>query len=202
MKQIISREIALDYGHTLPNHFSFCNQIHGHRAKVICYFEGDVCTESGSSSQGMVLDFKICKEIMMEKIHDKLDHGFAVWEKDTETILVDKNMDGNESVALSTLEFIRARNSKILITEQPPTAEYLAQWAFIQVYIALNKRLAREGVELVGKLKLVRIQWFETPNNCAEFNLSNYKEWMEKLDLEKPKNKISMNEYSTSYVMK
>ena len=60
----ISKRIELDYGHTLPNHYSFCNQIHGHRAFVVAEVEGDVNKSRGTSGEGMVLDFKFLKEII------------------------------------------------------------------------------------------------------------------------------------------
>lgn len=135
----IKREIQLDYGHTLPNHFSFCNQLHGHRGRVIATVEGDVNTIEGNSSQGMVLDFKILKELMTTHIHDVLDHGFAVWEKDT--------LD---------LEFVTRRNTKYLITPEPPTAEYLAKWSFNQLQPLLPPQL-----------RLVSMEWYETVCSSA-----------------------------------
>lgn len=140
----ISREIGLDYGHTLPNHFSFCNQLHGHRGRVIATVEGEVNTSEGSSSQGMVFDFKILKELMVSEIHDPLDHGFAVWEKDTKD-----------------LEFVVNRNTKYLITPEPPTAEYLAKWAFQQLASKLPKELT-----------LVDVKWYETPGAEATYAVS------------------------------
>ena len=143
----VSRSIELDYGHTLPNHYSFCNQLHGHRAKVIAKVEGDVITETDNSSQGMVMDFKFMKEIMMKHIHDVIDHGFAVWKKDEED-----------------LAFIKKRNTKILVTDEPPTAEYLAKWAYIQI----NKHIPK-GV------KLKEVIWYETPNGFATYTELNFK---------------------------
>jgi 6-pyruvoyltetrahydropterin/6-carboxytetrahydropterin synthase len=138
---IVSREIGIDYGHTLPNHFSFCNQLHGHRARVIAEVDGEIVTKDNDSSQGMVLDFKILKQKMMEKLHDVLDHGFAVWKDDKED-----------------LEYIKKRNSKYLITDEPPTAEFLAKWAFNQL-----------KDEFPENIKLVKITWYETPNSYAVY---------------------------------
>ena len=138
---LITRKIEIDYGHTLPNHFSFCNQLHGHRGVIEAGIEGNVCIKEGDSSQGMVLDFKIIKQIMMEEIHEVLDHGFAVWEKDKED-----------------LDFVVKRNKKVLITSEPPTAEYLAKWAFYKI----KKRLPLE-------LKLKYLIWGETPNSTATY---------------------------------
>ena len=140
-KTLISKTIELDYGHTLPNHYSFCNQIHGHRATVIAYVIGDVSSTPGTSGQGMVLDFKILKELMMSEIHDKLDHGFAVWKKDKKD-----------------LEFIVQRNSRYLITDNPPTAEYLAEWSFKQI-----------KDKIPNNLKLIKVDWYETPTSCATY---------------------------------
>lgn len=140
-KIIICRRIELDYGHTLPNHYSFCNQIHGHRAVIEAYVSGEVNTTPGDSSEGMVLDFSILKKLMMEHIHGVLDHGFAVWDQDAED-----------------RAFIEQRNSKVLVTPQPPTAEYLAEWAFHQV-----------GPHLPQDIALERIVWWETPNSRAVY---------------------------------
>ena len=141
VKTLVSRSIEIDYGHTLPNHFSFCNQIHGHRAKIVICVEGDICKIKGASEEGMVFDFKILKDLLIEVVHNRLDHGFAVWKKD-----------------LKDLDFIQHRNKRCLITEEPPTAECLAEWAFTEL-------VAR----LPPKITLVRVEWHETPSSIAIF---------------------------------
>ncbi|TLU81785.1 MAG: 6-carboxytetrahydropterin synthase [Chlorobium sp.] len=139
---LISRKIEIDYGHTLPNSFSFCNQLHGHRGVVVATVEGELIERNGDAEEGMVMDFKFLKEIMRLHIHDKLDHGFAVWKDDHED-----------------LEFILKRNSRVLVTDQPPTAECLAKWAFHQIQPHLP-----QGVTLK------QLRWYETPNNWAEYD--------------------------------
>jgi len=140
----IKKEIGVDYGHTLPNHFSFCSQIHGHRARVIAIVEGAVNQDHGSSSQGMLLDFKFLKEAMMTEIHEILDHGFAVWGQDTEDV-----------------PFITKRNKKYLLTDEPPTAEYLAKWAFYQLLPKIPENI-----------KLISVEWFETPTSSATYQIT------------------------------
>ena len=95
VKAIVSRSIDIDYGHTLPNHFSFCNEIHGHRAKIVMCVEGNISKTKAASDEGMVLDFKILKDLLIEVIHNRLDHGFAIWKKD-----------------LKDLDFIQHRNKR------------------------------------------------------------------------------------------
>lgn len=140
-KMLVTKTIELDYGHTLPNHYSFCNQLHGHRARVEATVEGEVCKIPGDSSQGMVLDFKFLKEAMMVNIHDLLDHGFAVWKEDKED-----------------LEYVVNRNNKYLITDEPPTAEYLAKWAYNQIQ-----------PNIPNGLSLTQVKWFETPTSFATY---------------------------------
>ena len=137
----ISKTIELDYGHTLPNHHSFCSEMHGHRAKVVAYVSGFIDRSEEASSEGMVLDFSFLKKVMMEQIHAVLDHGFAVWQHDGED-----------------LEFILKRNKKVLVTEMPPTAECLAEWAYKQIVS-----------EIPGQLHLDKVEWWETPNSCAQY---------------------------------
>jgi 6-pyruvoyltetrahydropterin/6-carboxytetrahydropterin synthase len=137
----ISRKIEIDYGHTLPNHFSFCNQLHGHRGVVVATVEGPVVERSGDSEEGMVMDFRFLKEIMVEHIHNRLDHGFAVWKEDHED-----------------LEFITKRNTRVLVTDEPPTAEYLAKWAFNEIRSRLPENII-----------LKNLRWYETPNNWADY---------------------------------
>jgi 6-pyruvoyltetrahydropterin/6-carboxytetrahydropterin synthase len=140
-KTMVVREIGIDYGHTLQNHFDFCSQIHGHRATVEAYVLGPIQQEEGSS-KGMVMDFHFLKKALMEKVHDRLDHEFAVCENNK-----------------SDLEFIEGRNENPLVLDKPPTAENLARWAYQEV-----------AKEIPEECDLVKIVWHETPNNRAIYN--------------------------------
>lgn len=144
----VSKRIELDYGHTLPNHYSFCNQLHGHRGFVEAYVTGVVVDTPGDSSQGMVLDFTILKKTMMDKVHGLLDHGFAVWKDDKED-----------------LDFVVKRNTRFLITNEPPTAEFLVKWAYSQIVSGLPSALT-----------LDKVIWYETPTSAAYYTRED---WLE-----------------------
>ena len=145
---IISKQIEVDYGHTLPEHSGFCNQIHGHRAKIIAFVQGDVKVNSGSD-KGMIIDFGIIKKLMMQYIHSRIDHGFAVWEYDK-----------------TTMEFIAVRNNpdKVVILSEPPTAEALSKWAFHRLVYHIA----------IENLLLTQIHWHETPNSIAYYTIQDY----------------------------
>jgi 6-pyruvoyltetrahydropterin/6-carboxytetrahydropterin synthase len=165
----IVRSIEIDYGHTLPHHYGFCNQIHGHRAKIECVFEGVVQNDIGESDHGMVMDFSICKKIMMQEIHEVLDHGFAIWNKEEEDfVMIRKDtwttnpIPYEQLYKFSLLEIIRTRNSKVLELDRPPTAEVLGEYFFGKIEKALTN--------LDSLVKLVELVWWETPNNRAIVN--------------------------------
>ena len=71
---IISRKIELDYGHTLPNSFSFCNQLHGHRGTVVATVEGKIIDRKGDLQEDMVMDFKLLNDIMVQYVNNWADY--------------------------------------------------------------------------------------------------------------------------------
>lgn len=55
--------------HFLTKYHGKCENLHGHNYKVIITIEGEV------KEDGMVIDFKIIKDIVNKKVMDKLDHS-------------------------------------------------------------------------------------------------------------------------------
>ena len=71
----IRRWIETDTGHRVPNHKSKCRNIHGHRYRWEVELEGTTVTDKGTSDEGMLMDFSDVKSILMEYIHDVVDHA-------------------------------------------------------------------------------------------------------------------------------
>ena len=84
MAYLISKEIEFDAGHRVPLHESKCKNPHGHRYRLKVEIEGKLITEGPES--GMVRDFSIVKQLMMERIHDVYDHSFIISNADLEMI--------------------------------------------------------------------------------------------------------------------
>lgn len=179
----VTRKMELDYAHVLPKHFGFCSKLHGHRGVIEATFSGDIKNEG--SSTGMIEDFKILKTAMMETIHAKLDHCFAVWKDDTEPIFIRYQPIQRNSpvkflvdeptgitIEVTTLEFVKARNGdRVLVTDEPPTAEYLAKWCFKE----LRKYLSKNNFDT---LRLDNVRFYETPNNWADYSYNDFCEEM------------------------
>ncbi len=54
--------------HFLTKYHGKCENLHGHNYKIVITIEGPV------KEDGMVMDFKIIKEVVKDKVLNKLDH--------------------------------------------------------------------------------------------------------------------------------
>lgn len=142
---MISKTIEIDMGHRVPNHKSKCRNLHGHRYKIEVFVDGNVKTEKGSSDEGMVIDFGDLKDVMVEVIDKRYDHGIV--------------LSTNDRFA----EKIRDFGLKTILTEDIPTAENLAKLWFFELEPALDFR----------KIKLEGVKVWETPTSTAIFTLND-----------------------------
>ncbi len=67
-KMELSSTFHFAASHFLTQYHGKCEHMHGHNYKLIVTIEGEI------KSNGMILDFKKIKEIVEEKILEKLDH--------------------------------------------------------------------------------------------------------------------------------
>ena len=138
----ITKIIQWDMGHRILNHRSVCKGLHGHRYKTEITVEGKLVNSSTKSEHGMVMDFADIKSIAKTEIHDKLDHGFMVWEKDDELIEFFKHSEGNKMI-------------KVPFTS---TAENVAQY----IFDTMSKKLSDK---FDTGLKLNSVKLWETPSS-------------------------------------
>ncbi|MFQ6610361.1 MAG: 6-pyruvoyl tetrahydropterin synthase family protein [Fidelibacterota bacterium] len=136
--------IQWDMGHRVLNHRSICKGLHGHRYRAEICFEGDLVTEKGVSEEGMVVDFSDIKKMALREVQEKLDHGFMVWDKDSELIQFFQQSEGHKPVYVPFT----------------PTAENVAKFIFEQLDGKLSDRYGTG-------LHLHSVKLWETPSSCA-----------------------------------
>ncbi len=143
----IRRFVETDTGHRVPNHKSKCRHMHGHRYRFEAEIEGDTVQETGVSEEGMLIDFSDVSAILMEHVHDIVDHAFVVYEGDSEARKAcDAMGEGHRTVVVPFI----------------PTAENLAKWAFEQVQPHISTAYG-------NRLKLVAMHVRETPKSTASW---------------------------------
>ena len=140
----ITKIIQWDMGHRILNHRSVCKGLHGHRYKAEITVEGKLVNSSNKSEHGMVMDFADIKSIAKTEIHDKLDHGFMVWEKDDELIEFFRHSEGHKMIKVSFTS----------------TAENVAQY----IFDTMSKKLSDK---FDTGLKLASVKLWETPSSYA-----------------------------------
>jgi 6-pyruvoyltetrahydropterin/6-carboxytetrahydropterin synthase len=121
---LVTKKIEIDMGHRVPNHASKCCNPHGHRYVIECGVDDKVISTTGSSSEGMVIDFGDLKKIMVEHIDSVYDHSYTIYNKDP---------------YMSLFDVMKKDNKKINVVPFVPTAENLAQHWFIILDKELKK---------------------------------------------------------------
>jgi 6-pyruvoyltetrahydropterin/6-carboxytetrahydropterin synthase len=149
---IIAKDIEFDAGHRVPNHESKCRNPHGHRYKIRVALQGQLDQTPGASTEGMLMDFGTIKDVMMEKIHDVLDHGFIVYRDDK----VMKRMFWKDAVPERCPP---EEDFKVVLFPYIPTAENLALWCFEQVRDALT----------FDNFEIESVTVWETPTSVATY---------------------------------
>lgn len=140
----ITKTIEWDMGHRVPNHKSKCRNLHGHRYRMELTLAGEINATSGDSSEGMVFDFGDIKRLMTEKIHDVLDHGFMIYERD--------------EILVRFFDSVKEQNFRMLQVPFIPTAENIARWCYVQL-----------ADSFPGAVGIVSVRIYETPNSWAEY---------------------------------
>ena len=147
MTTTIKRYVETDTGHRVPNHKSKCKHLHGHRYRFEAEIEGDIVQESGVSDEGMLMDFGDISSVLMEHVHDVIDHAFVLYEGDSEAKHACAAMgEGHRTVIVPFI----------------PTAENLAKWAFEQVEPHIKSVYG-------NRLRLVAMHCRETPKSIASW---------------------------------
>lgn len=148
MPQSITKIVEWDMGHRVPNHKSKCRNMHGHRYRAEITIGGELCDIAGDSSEGMVIDFGDIKQIMMEEVHDVLDHGFMHYSKD--------------ELCKTAFDAVKEHDQKIIVVPFIPTAENLAGWIWQKIEGRLEK-------DYNCMLHVIRVRLYETPNSWADY---------------------------------
>lgn len=74
----ITKEFKFEMAHALKGYDGPCKNIHGHSYELFVTVKGKPINDSSSSNNGMVIDFKLLKNIVRENIIDNYDHALVL----------------------------------------------------------------------------------------------------------------------------
>ena len=107
----LKTEAAFDSAHFLTDYFGKCENLHGHRWRVVVYLEVPELQSEGTM-RDMVLDFGIFKQ-HVRALADELDHTFLVEEG---------------SLAPATVAALEAEGFSLTVLPFRTTAENIARY--------------------------------------------------------------------------
>ena len=116
----LKTESSFDSAHFLTDYYGKCENLHGHRWRVVAYLEQKELQEAGTMKD-MVLDFGVFKQ-KVRALTEELDHCFLVEEG---------------SLKPQTLACLEDEGFRIVTMSFRTTAENLARYFF--------ERLMQEG---------------------------------------------------------
>ncbi len=112
----LKTEVCFDSAHFLTDYYGKCENLHGHRWRVVSYIEQESLQQDGTMKD-MVLDFGVFKQTVRE-VAAKLDHTFLVEEG---------------SLKPGTIAALESEGFTLTIMPFRTTAENLAHWFFDQL---------------------------------------------------------------------
>ena len=139
--KIVKGPISFDAAHVLPSYDGLCSNLHGHTYKV------EVILLSGSTEKkdGMLVDFKVMKEVIM-KIIDEYDHA----------VIINNLSEDNFEIELKNL--LLKSNKKVKLLQGETTAENIAE----------DIGLKLQETCLTNKFITLGVKLYETPTSYVE----------------------------------
>lgn len=135
----LKSESSFDGAHFLTDYYGKCENLHGHRWRVVAYLSSPTLGEEGTNKD-MVVDFGVFKRAL-RALTEELDHTFLVEEGSLRPSTV-RALTEDEGFSLTVLPF-------------RTTAENLARY--------FCGRLREAG------MPCTQVDVYETPLNCATY---------------------------------
>ncbi len=138
----VTREFSFEMAHALKNYDGPCRNVHGHSYRLFVTLTGAPASGNENPKNGMVIDFTVLRDVVLEKIISLFDHSVVISN--------DFNRDKMEMMK-------KTFGNTVIVNYQPTCENLVADFA---------QRLKDEMPEGV---KLHSLRLFETAKSCAEW---------------------------------
>ncbi|TAK33935.1 MAG: 6-carboxytetrahydropterin synthase [Saprospiraceae bacterium] len=139
----LTKSFSFEMAHALPGYDGACKNIHGHSYRLKVTIAGSPMRQSGHPKDGMVMDFKVLKNIVKVQIEDVFDHALVL----------------PESSSGELVSMLQERFENVVLTPFQPTCENL-----------LLHFIGKIRPELSPEVELKVVRLYETAASYAEWN--------------------------------
>lgn len=105
----LTKEFKFEMAHALAGYHGPCRHIHGHSYELFVTVTGEPVSDDQSPFLGMVMDFRLLKEIVRQQIIDEFDHSLVLNKKTAPEQITDMG------------EFV----GRLILVDYQPTSENL-----------------------------------------------------------------------------
>jgi len=74
----VTREFTFEMAHVLGNYDGPCRNVHGHSYRLFVTLSGVPVRDENNPKNGMVIDFTVLKQLVLEKIVNQFDHSVVI----------------------------------------------------------------------------------------------------------------------------
>lgn len=141
----IRKKFRFEMAHVLSSSYSEeCQKVHGHS-----YILEIIIQSMSLNKDGMVIDFKLLKEVIQERIIGTFDHNF----------IIQKPKVSIPRECLTVLPFLK----NIVLVDYNPTAENMVKDIYNRLYSGLS--------HIIPSFRGLRVRLHETSTGWAEYGL-------------------------------
>lgn len=140
----VTREFSFEMAHVLGGYDGPCSNLHGHSYKLFVTLIGSPNTDKQDPKKGMVMDFSVMKQIILDEVVNKYDHSIVL------------------NCEYLNLDIIKANFAHVNVVDFQPTCENL-----ITHFADILKDKFPEGIRLFS------IRLYETAKLYAEWFASD-----------------------------
>ncbi len=142
----VTREFGFEMAHVLYNYDGPCRNVHGHSYRLFVTVSGKPVREVTNPKNGMVIDFTVLKNIVLNEIVNVFDHS----------VVVSSDFDREKTEMM-----IKTFGNTVIVEYQPTCENLVADFA-----MRIRKSLPRE-------VSLHSLKLYETAKSFAEWYASD-----------------------------
>lgn len=136
----VRKLFKFEMAHVLSRSYSEeCQTIHGHSYRLEVIITADL------NADGMVIDFKLLKEIVKKKVIDKFDHSLVI-----------------PNINKADYDWVKLIPGKKVVVDYNPTAENMAKRIYSSIFWEIRK--------MIPDILLLVVRLHETDTGYAEYS--------------------------------